>query len=312
MAAGMPRIAVKRRRLQIALAAMLAADISIVLLLTWIAVRLPGNPGLAALIAVGVLGSVVHGALVVWVERTPPIGSTTEVRSAPAIEATRQSTRRASWQAARLAVMEATMVRLAHDLRGALSPAMLAAERLQSSADPAQRRPAGILLRSVDRATRLVNQAMEQIRAEGAITHSGSGSLRAMVEAASAQIDATRMKVKIDIEARLEVTASSGQIVQLLGELLRNADAAGASNATVSAACHDRTLLLTVADNGPGLPASLQLDPFHHREERRAGWGLAIVQLLTRAHSGTVTLAETGPQGTTFVVSLPILRKQAG
>ncbi len=48
--------------------------------------------------------------------------------------------------------------RLRHDLRGALSPAMLIADRLVSHADPAVKRSGDILLRSVERATEMLTE----------------------------------------------------------------------------------------------------------------------------------------------------------
>ena len=49
--------------------------------------------------------------------------------------------------------------RVRHDLRGALSPVLLIADRLLNHADPAVGRSAGILVRTVDRATTLLADA---------------------------------------------------------------------------------------------------------------------------------------------------------
>ena len=46
--------------------------------------------------------------------------------------------------------------RLRHDLRGALSPAMLTADRLVTNADPAVRRAGEFMIKSVDRAASLL------------------------------------------------------------------------------------------------------------------------------------------------------------
>ena len=48
--------------------------------------------------------------------------------------------------------------RLRHDLRGALSPVMLVADRLSAHADPAVKRSADIMLRTVDRAAQLLQE----------------------------------------------------------------------------------------------------------------------------------------------------------
>jgi len=59
--------------------------------------------------------------------------------------------------AARLAELEALTSSLRHDLRGALSPALMVTDRLLASADPAIVRAGQAVARSIDRASRLLN-----------------------------------------------------------------------------------------------------------------------------------------------------------
>ncbi len=53
----------------------------------------------------------------------------------------------------------AKLRQIRHDIRGALSPALLAIDRLQASSDPAIRRSAEIVVRSVDRAIALLAES---------------------------------------------------------------------------------------------------------------------------------------------------------
>jgi hypothetical protein len=53
----------------------------------------------------------------------------------------------------RLSEMQAQLSMLRHDLHGILSPALLTADRLTSSADPAIRKAGDIVVRTVERAT---------------------------------------------------------------------------------------------------------------------------------------------------------------
>jgi hypothetical protein len=62
-----------------------------------------------------------------------------------------------------VAVLRAQASALRHDLRGILSPALLSADRLANSQDPASRKAADIVIRSVERATaRLADKSQPQ------------------------------------------------------------------------------------------------------------------------------------------------------
>ena len=73
------------------------------------------------------------------------------------------------------------------------------------------------------------------------------------------------------------------------------------------------SVLITVHDDGPGVPANLASTAFERfsrgdasrtRESGGAGLGLSIVQAIVQAHGGTVTLT-SAPGDTTFAIRLP-------
>jgi two-component system OmpR family sensor kinase len=79
----------------------------------------------------------------------------------------------------------------------------------------------------------------------------------------------------------------------------------------VSDATHS---VLTVTDNGPGIPESLQSEVFERfargdssrsRKGGSTGLGLAIVSAVVKAHDGTIELDST-PGHTEFTVRLPL------
>ena len=68
---------------------------------------------------------------------------------------------------------------------------------------------------------------------------------------------------------------------------------------------------MTVADDGPGIPPAIR-DHLFERFVRGGGessgsfgLGLAIVEAVTQAHGGTVTVKSTRRTGTRFTVRLP-------
>ena len=73
---------------------------------------------------------------------------------------------------------------------------------------------------------------------------------------------------------------------------------------------------ISITDRGPGIPAEDRphiFDRFYRADKARAqdrtgtgaGLGLAIASWIAQAHGGALTLEQSGPQGSTFVVSLP-------
>ena len=65
----------------------------------------------------------------------------------------------------------------------------------------------------------------------------------------------------------------------------------------------DEALWVSVADDGPGVPAELRqriFDPFFSRREGGIGLGLTIVQQIVQAHGGEITVRESAWGGASF------------
>jgi two-component system nitrogen regulation sensor histidine kinase GlnL len=68
-------------------------------------------------------------------------------------------------------------------------------------------------------------------------------------------------------------------------------------------------LVVTVKDNGPGVPDDMQphlFDPFVTTKPNGSGLGLALVAKIVADHGGVIEF-ESGARGTAFRVMLPIL-----
>jgi nitrogen-specific signal transduction histidine kinase len=69
------------------------------------------------------------------------------------------------------------------------------------------------------------------------------------------------------------------------------------------------TIVVNVADNGPGVPADLSdriYDPFFTTKVKGTGLGLGIVRKIVDAHDGRIDLTSSPKTGTRFRVTLPV------
>jgi hypothetical protein len=76
---------------------------------------------------------------------------------------------------ARLEALQQATSKLRHDLRGALSPAMLTADRLLMSPEPPVRRAGELIMRSLQRAIDLLDASREIVPSRGAGAKSSPG-----------------------------------------------------------------------------------------------------------------------------------------
>ena len=70
------------------------------------------------------------------------------------------------------------------------------------------------------------------------------------------------------------------------------------------------TVELTIADNGPGIPATDReriFDPYFSTKKRGTGLGLAIVSRIVAEHQGRIRVQENHPRGAKFIVELPTI-----
>ena len=103
---------------------------------------------------------------------------------------------------------------------------------------------------------------------------------------------------------------------RIVANLIDNALKYG-GRAYVGLASEGGSAVLTIDDNGPGIPPDqreLLLEPFVRLETSRsrrtggAGLGLAVVRSLVEAHGGTIAIADAPTGGARVMVTLPVFR----
>jgi two-component system OmpR family sensor kinase len=118
------------------------------------------------------------------------------------------------------------------------------------------------------------------------------------------------------------VVGDEARLHQVLGNLLANSRVhtpAGTSVTTSLSVDAEGAAVLTIADDGPGIPESLQPEIFERfargdtsrsRRGGSTGLGLAIVDAVVKAHHGTIALL-SGAGKTEFTVRLPAVFSDA-
>ncbi|MDE3126927.1 MAG: response regulator, partial [Gemmatimonadota bacterium] len=131
------------------------------------------------------------------------------------------------------------------------------------------------------------------------------------------QLSSGRIVVQQSLEEGLApVIGDARQLQQVCLNLVTNATqamagAGGAGGAlTVTTRSADGTVVLEIADTGPGIPAELRnrvFEPFFttKKEGEGTGLGLSVSYGIVTAHEGRIEIAQTSPRGTTFRVTLP-------
>jgi len=126
------------------------------------------------------------------------------------------------------------------------------------------------------------------------------------------------IQLTAEVDRRLPVLhADSDRLAEVLGNLIGNAlrYAPDGGRVTVSAHSGGGNVILSVSDNGPGIPKEdlpLVFERFWRGDKSRSrgsggsGIGLAIVKQLVELHGGKVSVDSTLGEGTVFRVSLPV------
>jgi two-component system, NtrC family, sensor histidine kinase HydH len=124
--------------------------------------------------------------------------------------------------------------------------------------------------------------------------------------------DAGKRHISLFVEGEkdLVVAGDEGRLRQALVNLTLNAlDATPAGGRiTLAAQRHEDTVLVTVTDSGPGIPADVVdriFEPFFTTKAAGSGLGLPIVHAIITQHGGTLTVANRRGGGAQFKLRLP-------
>lgn len=228
--------------------------------------------------------------------------------------------------AAELAVVDRMrkdlIANVSHELRTPISALQARLENLVDGVEEPDPELLGSMLDQTERLGRLVAQLLDLSRLE-----SGAVPLRRELVEVAPLLDAVAAEARLQAPGRrietsvvpgdLSVLADPDRVHQVLANLTDNALRHGPADRPVrlAAASAERHVVLTVSDEGPGIPdaeAERVFERFYRADSVRpgssggAGLGLSIARWIVDLHGGDIRARTDQPAGCSMVCRLPL------
>lgn len=225
--------------------------------------------------------------------------------------------------AGRLADLGLTTSAIAHEVNQPLTAIVSfahACQRLLDSGEPdpkVLRDALGQIAEQGERASAIVSKVRDMARKRGRtlVPVDLNSVVPHVLDLLERTLRARQVAVELDLPDDLpRVEADQIQMEQVIMNLVSNALEAMTDAATpaprvrIVGSVRDGYVSITVADNGPGLPADRMdrvFDDFYTTKEQGLGVGLSICRRLAEAHGGRLTACAAPGGGAAFVLELP-------
>jgi signal transduction histidine kinase len=226
-------------------------------------------------------------------------------------------------QAERLATIGRMASTVSHDLRHPLTTILAYAELLsESSLDDKERNEMYQQIRSsVNNMAELIASLLEFSKAQEALQLTYGDcveTLQDTIRAVKMRPEFHRIQLTLVHEGPTQGWFDFGKLDRVFSNLLRNAcEAVGPDSGRVGIVARgtNNRVEISVSDNGPGIPEKIRAEVFQpfvtYGKAEGTGLGLAVVQKIVLDHAGEVVVESTGPNGTTFKLTLPVAPSSA-
>jgi signal transduction histidine kinase len=200
---------------------------------------------------------------------------------------------------------------VSHQLRSRLTALQLRLDELATHPDPSARREALAALEQAERLAAVLDELLEAARAAraaGAELQNLRDGLAVVAEEWRPTLRAAGRPFRFRVPDGLLARVTPTRIKEAVGALVENAIQHGMGTVTLSARATENSLLIEVADSGPGVPEELVPHVFDRGVSvgSSTGLGLALARALVEADGGRLELSRARPP--IFTIFLPIAR----
>lgn len=229
-------------------------------------------------------------------------------------------------RAERLAAVGRLAAQITHEIRNPLSSLSLNLELLEETVtegdgDDEARSLVHAMSREVDRLTEVTEDylRLSRLPRPSPSPVDLNDAVEDLLDFLSRELQEAGVRVERELSPESpSVRADSGQLRQVLLNLVRNAREAMDSGGTVTVRTRvdepGRLAIVEIQDTGPGISEELRarmFDPFFSTKDRGTGLGLAFVQQVVHEHGGRVECDSEPGQGACMRVSWPLAELDA-
>jgi len=224
-------------------------------------------------------------------------------------------------KAQRMAAWREVARRIAHEIKNPLTPIQLSAQRLRrryldrfNTDDVVFDECTAMIIKQVDDLKNLVNEFSSFARMPA--SNPSLNSLNDVLNEALVLFQEGHKDINFHLQLDASLPAFSldrEQIKRVIINLLDNAVAAvnGSGQIGIETSFNKDLQMATlkISDDGCGIPAEDKprlFEPYFSTKKAGTGLGLAIVSTIVSDHNGYIRIRDNIPQGTHFIVELPI------
>ncbi len=214
--------------------------------------------------------------------------------------------------------------RIAHEVKNPLTPIKLSAQRLRKKFQPQICEDEKVfdectatIISEVDQLKELVNEFSNFARMPA--TEPVPNDLNEVLQETLKLYKEAHKNIVFDFKAGSEIPRISldkDQMKRAMINLLDNAVVSmdNCGRIEIKTSYNDVLDLVTIeiADTGPGVPPELKpklFEPYFSTKQGGTGLGLSIVNTIISDHSGYIRVRDNIPQGTCFIIELPVFKK---